>query len=310
MGEKTANIIILVMVAAAILTGLLLARRNLSLGRVDRRGAHRLALGIFAAVLGAQLCTATHVPTPQGEWWLFVRLCSGALFEGALVWLYYIALEPTVRRRWPDRIISWTRLLGGRVRDPLVGRDILVGTALGAAMAVLATVAGAVPSWLGRAPAMPDIKELDLLQGPRIWVAALLGDFAEVVQVSLILLFALLMARLGFRRQWAAAAALVVVGSVITSLQMAQSLGVLSVPFAVVISALAVVALTRFGLLALVAALLTSSLLALFPVSTALTTWWAASGLFVLVVLAALVLFSARAALAGRSLLEFRLLEE
>ncbi|HZM69824.1 MAG TPA: serine/threonine-protein kinase [Candidatus Cryosericum sp.] len=310
MGQKSANIIILVMVAAAILTGLLLARRNLSLGRVDRRGAHRLALVIFGAVLVSGLCAATHVPTPQGEWELFVRLCSQALFEGALVWLYYIALEPTVRRRWPDRIISWTRLLGGRVRDPLVGRDILVGTAFGAAMAVLGTVAAAVPAWLGRAPAMPDERALDLLHGPRAWVAFVLFDFAEIVQISMVILFALLLGYLSSRRQWAAAIGLVVVGSVITSLQMAQSVGVLGVPFAVATSVLVMIALTRFGLLALVAALLTLSLLTIFPVLSALTTWYGASGLFVLVVLASLALFSARTALAGRSLLELRLLED
>jgi eukaryotic-like serine/threonine-protein kinase len=310
MGQKASNIIILVMVAAAILTGLLLARRNLSLGRVDRRGAHRLALVIFGAVLGSHLCTATHVPTPQGEWWLFVRLCGSALFEGALVWLYYIALEPTVRRRWPDRIISWTRLLGGRLRDPLVGRDILVGTAFGAAIAVLGSVAFSAAPWLGQAPAMPDVRELDLLQGPRLWVALLLGVFAEVVQVSLVVLFSLLMGFLASRRQWAAATGLVVIGSVITSLQMFQSVGLLCVPFAVATSVLVTIALTRFGLLALVAALLTSSLLSVFPVVSALTTWYGASGLFVLVVLTALVLLSARTALAGRSLLEFRLLED
>ena len=43
------------------------------------------------------------------------------------MWLIYIALEPFLRRRWPHRIISWNRLLRGNLRDPLVGRDILIG---------------------------------------------------------------------------------------------------------------------------------------------------------------------------------------
>jgi serine/threonine-protein kinase len=310
MGQKAANIILLVLVAGAILTGLLMARRNLSLGRVDRRGAFRLAAGIFGAVLISGLCAATHIPTPDDEWGLFIRLCGRALFSGAVVWLYYIALEPTVRRRWPDRIISWTRLLGGRAGDPLVGRDILIGTAFGAAVAVLEGLADAAPSWLGRAPAMPRVQDLDLLQGPNVWVALLLGVFSEVVQVSLILLFALLMARLAFRRQWAAAAGVVAVGTAVTSLEMFQDIGVLGVPFGFAVSVLVVFVLTRFGLLALVAALLSSALLNVFPVSPALMAWSGASGLFALIVLGALVLLSARAALAGRSLLELRLLEE
>jgi serine/threonine-protein kinase len=45
----------------------------------------------------------------------------------AACWVSYLALEPVVRRRWPDTLVSWTRLLRGRVLDPLVGRDVLVG---------------------------------------------------------------------------------------------------------------------------------------------------------------------------------------
>src|SRR5437870_3095440 len=40
-----------------------------------------------------------------------------------------ITVEPFVRRRWPQMLISWTRLLSGRFNDPMVGRDILIGAA-------------------------------------------------------------------------------------------------------------------------------------------------------------------------------------
>ena len=309
-GQQAAIAIVLGLLATALVAGLLLARRNLRLGRVDRKGAFRLAAGIFATVFVAGLCAATHIPSPQGEWGLFVRLCGRALFEGAVVWLYYIALEPSVRRRWPDRIISWTRLLSGRPRDPLVGRDILIGTAFGASMAVLGTAAGAAPALLGRPPAPPQLQEFDLLVGPGVWVAFLLGQLAELVQLSLVLLFSLLLMRLLLRRQWAAAAGLFAVGSTIVSLLMAQDFGTLGLPFAAAISAIVTFVLVRFGVLALVAALLAVMLMTAFPVSPALTTWYGASGLFSLIVLLALVVFAARSALAGRSLLEFRLLED
>ena len=48
-------------------------------------------------------------------------------FVPAFVWLLYIALEPHLRRVWPETMIGWSRLLAGSVRDPLVGRDVLVG---------------------------------------------------------------------------------------------------------------------------------------------------------------------------------------
>jgi hypothetical protein len=44
--------------------------------------------------------------------------------------LLYVALEPFVRRVSPERLVSWTRLLAGDVRDPMVARDVLVGVAI------------------------------------------------------------------------------------------------------------------------------------------------------------------------------------
>ena len=54
-----------------------------------------------------------------------------ALFISAFIWFLYMALEPFVRRRWPNLIISWSRLVAGDFRDPMVGRDILIGGMLG-----------------------------------------------------------------------------------------------------------------------------------------------------------------------------------
>jgi hypothetical protein len=46
--------------------------------------------------------------------------------------MIYLAIEPYARRRWPEQLIATMRLLGGRVRDPLVGRHILIGVLAGA----------------------------------------------------------------------------------------------------------------------------------------------------------------------------------
>jgi hypothetical protein len=50
-----------------------------------------------------------------------------AVFLASLFWSLYIAIEPYVRRHWPDALISWTRLQAGRVRDPLVASHVLAG---------------------------------------------------------------------------------------------------------------------------------------------------------------------------------------
>lgn len=38
-----------------------------------------------------------------------------------------MAVEPIVRRNWPDSLVSWARLTAGRYRDPLVASHVLAG---------------------------------------------------------------------------------------------------------------------------------------------------------------------------------------
>jgi hypothetical protein len=45
----------------------------------------------------------------------------------------YLAVEPFVRRRMPELLTSWTRLVSGGWRDPLAGRDVLIGVLAGVA---------------------------------------------------------------------------------------------------------------------------------------------------------------------------------
>src|SRR6185295_12973765 len=85
----------------------------------------RILLSLF---LIGWLLDEHHVAT-GGEVLLFFQSASLGLMVVSLVWIFYIALEPVIRRRWPQTLISWTRLLSGEWRDPLVGRDVLVGCA-------------------------------------------------------------------------------------------------------------------------------------------------------------------------------------
>ena len=47
------------------------------------------------------------------------------LFVAGALYLLYLGLEPFVRRSWPTMLVGWSRVLAGRIRDPLIGRDIL-----------------------------------------------------------------------------------------------------------------------------------------------------------------------------------------
>ena len=54
----------------------------------------------------------------------------------SIAWLAYLGIEPWIRRHWPASLISWSRLLAGSFRDPLVGRDVLLGAAFGVGGAI------------------------------------------------------------------------------------------------------------------------------------------------------------------------------
>ena len=146
--ERAGLALLFLMIAGMIAGVAIFARRNLRAGRGDRRGAVRLSAFVFAAMVVAWFFGEHHVAT-LWEVALVTMALSSALFAAGLCWLGYLAVEPFVRRRWPDVLVSWARLLAGELRDPLVGRDVLVGCAAGPALAVIGFVSILVPGWIG-----------------------------------------------------------------------------------------------------------------------------------------------------------------
>jgi hypothetical protein len=105
----------------------LAARYNLRHGHGDRKGATQLAGVAFICSMFFWALSASHV-VALWELHLTVKALSTAAFASGLVWFLYLAIEPMVRRNWPDALISWARLQRYRFRDPLVASHILAGT--------------------------------------------------------------------------------------------------------------------------------------------------------------------------------------
>jgi len=125
---------LLLLLVAPIIGGIILARRNLRAKRGDIRGA--MVVGIWLVVL----YLLYHLfSTKLGEVGLLAILVGGtdgaplghALIHGVTMTLAYLAIEPYVRRLWPSVLVSWARLVAGRLRDPIIGRDVLIGAAAG-----------------------------------------------------------------------------------------------------------------------------------------------------------------------------------
>jgi hypothetical protein len=192
-----AGLFCLTMIGAA-----LLARQNLRLGLGDATGASRLALFLFACHIVCMALVADHVPSFRDEaTWLMKALGFAGLWS-CLCWLLYFALEPYVRRHWPWRMISWNRLLAGRFRDPMVGRDVLIGALLGIFMTLMLQLGVILPSLFGRPPPVP------LVTWPSAFTNVpfhLLMEIPVAIRDALQWYFVLFLLVLLVRRTWLAA---------------------------------------------------------------------------------------------------------
>ncbi|MBA3356013.1 MAG: N-6 DNA methylase [Pyrinomonadaceae bacterium] len=108
-GDRALTFILIAIFLIALVGSVVLARRNLQLGRGDRRGATRVALIYFTVRMLVWLFVEHHNGLPAREFQLFILHLSTSVFSSSFLWLLYVALEPFVRRRWPGWIISWSR---------------------------------------------------------------------------------------------------------------------------------------------------------------------------------------------------------
>ena len=87
-------------------------------------GAFRLAAFTFFLMVSIWI-VSPHVDDVADEQTRLFTSVGLALFVAGALYLLYLGLEPFVRRSWPTMLVGWSRLLAGRIRDPLIGRDIL-----------------------------------------------------------------------------------------------------------------------------------------------------------------------------------------
>ncbi len=235
----------------AIVTGSVLAAwRNWRLGRGDRAGAAVMAVAAFALVLSVWVLSTQHV-AGASEFAAVQQALGGATLIAITLWLSYIAIEPYVRRNWPDCLISWTRLCSGRIRNPLVASHILAGLVL-VEVFDMAVIPGV--QVLFRTP--PDSSLLRVGIGSvTSGIAAMLSEMLPALAASLAYLLLIVFLRLLLRRLWIAD----IVGAILLSVVALGTFG--RSPWQVALTMLVFAVnnylllwlLRRFGFLAMIA---------------------------------------------------------
>ncbi|HEX5707405.1 MAG TPA: serine/threonine-protein kinase [Pyrinomonadaceae bacterium] len=302
--------ILLVSFTVIVLGAALLARRNLKLGRGDRRGASRLALVVFVLNMVAWLFSAHHVLSISDEFYMLIVSIAWSLMTAGLIWLVYVALEPFVRRRWPHRIIGWNRLLAGDWRDPIVGRDILLGAFFGFSIMLIDSLSNFVPQLLGLPPTTPGIHAFALasLHGTQQAIPNIISQLINSFVVPTGLLFMLLLFSFVLRREWLAAGVLGLILTVLGALSGEHPR--IDWAFAVMSAALTLFILLRFGMLAMIATQFFLFLFLFFPVTTDFSAWYAGPFIIGLAFSLALTGLAFYTSLGGRPLFQGKLIDD
>ncbi|HEX5217371.1 MAG TPA: protein kinase [Vicinamibacterales bacterium] len=245
---------------AVVVAGAVFARRNLRLDRSDKRGAQRLATVFLLLGAAAELLQLSG--TPASWFATFTNNLALEVYSAAMIWIFYLAIEPYVRRLWPETLVAWSRVLEGRFRDPMVGRHVLIGALAGMSITLLSAVPDLVRVF-GLAPPRPILGNLDAAAS----FPLRLSQLFEIVQSSFFIpvsiLLAVLLFRVIFRRPWLAYGALVLLITTVFGLAQGANRGLSAdvlviAGMTVMFGVLVLVVLTRFGLFAMLVTIIFS----------------------------------------------------
>jgi serine/threonine-protein kinase len=296
--QKFANIIAIVIFAALIVGSVAVVRRNRRLKRGDEVGSARLGSFLFFLFLAMWALRAHHLPSTN-EFGLIMLALAWAFLISSFARVLYFALEPFVRRRDPHTLISWTRLIGGKIRDPLVGRDVLIGTAYGVVLALFESSDNFLVPLFGGLPPEPNTPSMESLLGVRFILGSVFAYTWIYVLYALGIFFLLFLLRFLVKKDWIAALVIVFLGAI--SNPGGEYFWVTFLALAVIWLSIYIV-LRHFGVLTLVVGLVVQNMVIVFPMTSHLSRWYASGAIAGMVIIAALAFFSFYFALAGQPL--------
>jgi predicted Ser/Thr protein kinase len=287
---------IMILIYAALIAACVLAWYNLRHGKADQRGALRLAM-IYTVCMAAGNLLLMHHTATRDEMTGFWTSVSTAILNGGVEWVFYVALEPWVRRKWPQTMISWTRYCSKGPSDPLVGRDLLYGTVLGLILALMSPLSVILHGNFGR----PLFPPLIPLMGVRQELATVLLFLPAAIFSAVLFLFVLFLMRLLLRKEWIAGIVYALLLTLATAA--ASTTPLVDVPLGFLSFAIFAWALLRYGMLAAIVASTVSQIVELGSILD-FSAWYAGMAALPFVLLLAIAVYGCRTSLGGRPLFQ------
>jgi serine/threonine-protein kinase len=235
------------------------------------------------------------------------QILPSAVFLSGTVWLYSLAIEPWGRRELAGTMVSWSRVLAGRWRDPLVGRDILIGLLFGLGLPLALRLEQFYVVHNGGAPVAAswtphESRYLINLMGPfsamtGVVHAAWSGLTNALYFFAFLLVLGLLLRKV-LGNRWVATVGLLVYLTVTNPNTVSPFFmnWALHLPESLLI----LIVVLRFGPLTLATGFLVHLMLIQTFLTTDFSLWYGASSLVVFIVITALALLGFRLSLLGR----------
>jgi hypothetical protein len=264
--------------------------------------ARRASPSSSSGALLEWLLDAQHTSSIDAEFNAMTRAVGDVTFGAIGVWGLYVALEPYVRRFWPDSLLGWSRLLAGHIKDPRVGRDVLIGSIFGVTMGLVEIARHTIIPRLGNVAPRPAIAaQLEVLSGLGPLLSVWDEQVLNAVVGSLFTVLLIVVLRLLLRRNWLALPLSALLLS--TSLNYLGGSGPVMLLFPIAGGVLVTLVTVRYGLLALVVARVVWNLIYVVPMRPDMSHWSAMAGNWTIALLMALTLWAFYASRAGQPLL-------
>ena len=283
--------------------GLLLARHNVRANRADRRSAARL-VAVYLIIEALAWIVGGHHQASLAEINSFFRVFGNLLFQAAILWAMYLAIEPYGRRFWPDGLLGWTRLFSGHVRDSRIGREILIGSALGGVLMILDVLRGLAPNLVGRPAGIPGSGgDVRALNGAGSLILNWSDQVYGSIQTAFIVVLVFVALRLVVRRTWLAVA----IGVTLVTLAVMQNVPIGGIVWMHALIQLLTIgtitfAIFRFGLLVTTVMILVDNIPTAIPMVPHGPAWAARPGNLSMLLVVAVAGFGFYAARAGQPL--------
>lgn len=297
---------LLVLVLFPLLGSIVLARGNVRAARIDLRGAFLVGASVFVIYMVLHLLTSN-----LGELGLYRVLwrladeqpIGHALLHSVEMALFYLAIEPYVRRLWPSVLVSWARLVARRPRDPIIGRDVLAGAVAGTLVVLVSVIGDRVARSLGLTtkPLMIPDAALDAMTSTSVVIAAVCYALATALLVATSIFMLLVLLRFLLRNNLAAAALVVALATFaladFSSRSVTVDLLVQALSFSLIVGAA-----LRFGYLAAIIAVFVWNWRSGLIWTGEFQSWIAPTAMFSWAVLAIVLAYGFLTAVKGRTL--------